>query len=630
MKFSFELARSVPASAKNITGASLKSPFPLEALRVPAQAVRDYQEFRHLAEKMNRSFEAASTDNYNLDLRGTYGSANTEIMPYRYTVRNRGRTMTKDTAHGRGLNRTYADSVVGDDPFELEMELGDLDGDNDLTAENKVADAIETAWKRYCRKGNFTVRKNMSALEAYRVIEMARMHPGSIIVRLYEGFPHNEFKFAVDLLEEDRLQETYQGRSPQDGMFGEGNPIRGSIEYHPEYNFPLAYWLLRKHPGEFFSQGAVLSDGKNFRVQIPASEIIYFNNMRTRPEQDSGFTELDATMLPLWRIHQYDKSLTLSSIASASKPWWIEQKEPTGFTMPSDPATVFAPNGDAMPGISPTGNAVSDPAQTQTGPNTPTNVVKPAAREMLPPGFTLKQADPRFPIEAAHEFRLDNLRDVAVATHGSYQQATNDYQNLGFMAALMSQQAFQRHMRCRQKTFAEDLLEWFRAWLRATIVSGYFDRRGVDVSIEKLDEYVDAARFKGQQFEFVNPLVQAQSLILLHQAKHLSRQDVQDALPNGKKMKKLLKQLKREQDDAESAGVTLDPEPEAGLAEGNDELDAGAKANDNKPKPDRKDSQPPAKKKTGTLKTRNLLRMKRGEIDQTTMALIQQSTNGVH
>jgi hypothetical protein len=72
----------------------------------------------------------------------------------------------------------------------------------------------------------------------------------------------------------------------------------------------------------------------NFREQVAADKIIHFNNLRDRAEQDWGMTELDATVMPLWRIHQYEKSLTLSSIASAAKPWWIEKEYPTGFQIP--------------------------------------------------------------------------------------------------------------------------------------------------------------------------------------------------------------------------------------------------------------------------------------------------------
>ena len=629
MKVSFELLRSRtvnPTSA--ITGAALRAPYPPDALRVRAQDIRDYQEFRHLAEKLNRSYDAASVDNFTADFKGTYGSANTEMLPAKYATRARSRTLAKDTSHGRGLMRTYADNVVGDDPFELEMEVGKFLPDGSFDEEKATNRGIEKAWLRFCRKENFTTRKTMDFMESMRVVEMSRAREGSVICREYPGYEFNEFGFAVDFLEEDRLQEQFMGQSGSDGRFGAGNPIRASIEYHPKYNFALAYWVLSRHPGEFFGQTPVWYDRKanNFREQVPADQIIHFNNLRQRAEQDIGMTELDATILPLWRIHQYDKSLTLSSIASASKPWWLEQKDPTGMEAPSDPAHIDRgyPAADSLAGA---GAGSENPAESQQASGSPTNVIRPANRETLPPGFTLRQADPKFPIEAAHEFRLDNLRDISVATHGSYQQATGDYQNLGFIAGLMSQQAFQRNMRVRQKSLAEDLRRLFRDWLKSSIMTGYFDRNGVELSITRLEEYVDAAHFKGQQSEFVNPLVQAQALILLEEAHHMSRQDVQDALPNGKKVDKLFAQIAQEKKEEKEQGLDFDAElsTEPTINKEGDNAPGAPKPSGTEPGGN---ADIPPKSKAQSPRSRG--GRVRGTIDSTTQSLLTQSLNGEH
>ena len=583
-----------------------------------------FEDFRALAERMNRSYEAQTVDNFTRDLRGTYGSATSEIIPSKYSTRARGRTLTKDTAHGKSINRIYADNVVGDDPFELEMEVGKLLPDGSFKEEKDTNRAIESAWQKFCRKENFTVRKNMGFMEAMRVVEMARAHPGSVIGWMHSEYPFNEFGFAMDFLEEDRLQEQYNGVSGDDGKFGRGNPIRASIEYHPRYQFPLAYWILTRHPGDFFGQTTTYND-KVYREQVPASKIIHFNNLLTRPEQDMGMTELDATILPLWRIHQYDKSLTLSSIASASKPWWIEEAKPTGMELPGELRELvenWQLNGG---GNGSTG--ATDAVRTQQGGGNPTNTISPASREKLPPGMTLKQGDPRFPIEAAHEFRNDNLRDISAGTMGSYQQLSGDYQNLGFIAGLMSQQAFHRNVRVRQKSLAEDLRTLFRNWLQAAILKGYFDKVGASVSLLRLEEYVDGATFKGQQAEFVNPLVQAQALILLNEAKHMTRQGVQDLLPSGMKVDKLVKQFAQERQEFIDAGL---PDPDAELATEPtlNKQGSNAPGSDLPVKPGTEDGAagdiPPKSKKQSP---RNRMR---GTIDDTTRDLLAMSTNGEH
>lgn len=552
--------RSKPQSAEVVvdaaTGAALRPPIPV-AMPDHAEALRSYSEavkyMRDFQDGLKRTYDASLTDNYSADFRPTWGSANSEMVTAKYKVRARNRTLAKDTPHGKAIIRTFQNNVVGDEPFKLEMRVGDYDGDGEFTEEKELNRVIEHAWKKFCKKENFTVRKTMSAMESWRVVEASLVRDGSVICRHHDDYPFNEFNYAVDFLEEDRLQETFMGRSPVNGKFGGGNPIRFSVEYDKVYQFPLAYWILTRHPGDVLNPSGYLGDRNQnidcWREQVPAKDIIYFNNLRDRAEQDIGMTELDSTTMPLWRIHQYEKALTLSSIASASKPWWLEQEVPTGLAAPSDPATIYANgptyNGPQGPLVG--GGGTVDPAVSQQGLPGPQNNIRPAARESLPPGYKLKQGDPRFPIEAAHEFRLDNTRDIAIGSGVSYQNASGDYQNLGFIAGLMCQIPFQDNCRVRQKNMIDGGVDAvFRRWVRSAIMCGYFEKRGTNVPIARLDEICEAAHFKGRGWSFVNPLVQAQSLILLNKEGHMTRQQVQNELPTGMSVEKLFQEFSNE------------------------------------------------------------------------------------
>jgi capsid protein len=268
-------------------------------------------------------------------------------------------------------------------------------------------------------------------------------------------------------------------------------------------------------------------------------------------------TELDSTTQPLWRIHQYEKALTLASIASAAKPFWLEQDIPTGFQVPDALREQMANTpGWNGPEGSLSDTESKDPVSKQQGNGTPTQVVKPASRETLPPGLKMKQADPKFPQENAPEFRKDNMRDIAVGVGLSYQHVSGDFQNLGFIAGLMCQIPAQEYFRVRQKNLVDGGLdEIFRRWLRSAIMKGYFDKRGVNIPISILDDLCEAAHFKGRGWPFVNPLVQAQALILLNEAGHLTRQQVQDQLPQGMSFEKLVSILKKETAILAQAGL---------------------------------------------------------------------------
>ncbi len=610
MKLSFELARSANLARTAQTGASLRPVMPtmtpqhMEMFRAFQEAAGDA---RKLVDKLNRSYAAAASDNYTADFRGTYGAPNAEILTSEYVVAARARTVAKDTPHGKAVVRAFQDNVVGSDPFKLEMKVGKFDAEGKFIEESVINRAVEAGWKEYCKAKSFTVRGNMSMMESMRMVEAERVTVGSVLARHYEGFPHNDFGYAVDFLEKDRLQGSYMGR---DAMTGD--PIRFSIARHPVYNFATAYWLLTTHPGDVFGNYATNRNGdRYYRERVPAEEIVHFNNLRDRAEQDIGMSELDATLLPLHRIHQYEKALMLASIASAAKPFWLEKETPNGFVIPDGlKEQVMNSPGLASDGAG-TGNGTdAASAQNEAG-TTPVHAVRPGERETFPAGFKLKQADPKFPIEGAHEFRLDATRDIAIGVGVSYQHASGDFQNLGFIAGLMCQVPFQELCKIRQNSLVDGGLdEIFSRWLKNAISFGYFERfHNLSIPISRHRELLTCAHFKGRGFPFVNPVVQAQALILLHSNGHLTRQQVQDALPQGMSVEKLAAELRNEQD--EFSDIVL-----------------SAQGDMTRPNAEDVGEEPAAPAKS---KPANPLRARaRGGIDPMTQVALEMSVNGEH
>ena len=120
-------------------------------------------------------------------------------------------------------------------------------------------------------------------------------------------------------------------------------------------------------------------------------------------------------------------------------------------------------------------------------------------------------------------------------------------------------------MRVRQNVFKEHLRRIFKNALRQSIIVGWFDRNcdaavADKILLSRLDEFVDAHEFKAQQFEFINPLVQMQGLIIGNESQHLTDQQVQDALPRGQKIEKHYLQLARERKMKLKLGLPLNEE----------------------------------------------------------------------
>jgi len=484
---------------------------------------------------LKRSYDAGATTKFNTDFKGTYGTANTEIFSHFYTIWARARTIAKDTPQGKAIMRTHRNNIVGHNPFSLTMRLGKrVTKPHPKTgAEVKVFEAdedanlqVEQEWADFCQPENFTVRRTISAMEAANQMVIGAKTIGSVLIRLWRGAP-NKYGFAVDLLESDRLQLNYQGRAP-----GSGNPIRGSIEYDPQWNYPVAYWILTRHPGEFVGQRNYPGGkgGEVMRERVPAENIIHFNNLRDRAEQDIGFTELDACIQAIWRLFQYQKALTYASISSCMKPFWIKKNYPTGMSYSVEDFAKMVDGfakGAGLP--SAMAGAAGEETQRQQGLQQRTSTETPGSTVELEYGLELMQTDPKFPIEAAHEFQIDNSKEIASAASVSYSDLTGDFQSLGYIAAQMSQ----RPSRDDAMVFQEHLIgtAWkriFGEWVRSSILFG-----ALDFPLARMDELLRAARFRGKRFPFTDELREVQALVLKLDGGIISMQQAQDLMPDG-------------------------------------------------------------------------------------------------
>lgn len=551
-----------------------------------ASLMRDVGE---LNGKMVRSYDAAMTSAFNTDFKGTYGSPNAEIMTSDYPVRARCRTIAKDHPHGKAIVRAYKNNVVGHDPFRLTMRVGKWEVVENVNAatgkktkakrfveEEELNRAVEEQWILFGRRENFSIKQDLSRLEAFLQIQGSGTTVGGALMRLHRDFPRNKFKFAVNLLETDRLQTSYMGTSE------DGNPIRFSVERDPNWGYPLYYYLLTRHPGEIFANNYPGGDRKVMRERVLAREIIHYNNLRERPEQEVGFTELDAVVQSMHHNAQYNRALTLAAVASCCKPFVIEKDLPTGLQYQAtydELANLFTGNNTSPSGAGNDGQSTGNTVARQQG-NPPSGaVMSPAMTQVLEWGFRMKVLDPKFPIEAASEFRKDNLKDIATGAGISYSALTGDFQSLGYIAAQMSKQPERDQFMVLQEHFIDTVVRpLFKEWLRSSIMNGVFDDLGLDLPLTRLDELVSKAYFKGKRWPFTDELREVQALVLKKQNRLLSPQQAQNEMRDGKDYEDVIAEIATATECEESHGLPPlagDPtRPDEGL-EDPDEVDDG-------------------------------------------------------
>lgn len=534
-------------------------------------------------EKMFRAYDGAITTAYNTGFRSTYGSSDAEIMSSLYTVRGRCRTIGKDTPHGKNIIRTLENNVIGHRGFKLKMRLKDKSGKPDKTLNKEIEDIYRLAG----RPENFTVRGNMSRVDAFCIMEVSAFRDGFIMLRHHRGFPHNDFGYAEELLEGDRLQESYMGRAD-----GSGNQIRFSVELD-EYFRPVAYWVLTRHPGDPFGT----SDPRNsntWRERILAKDITLYNNRMQRAEQTIGFPEMDNVIQHMFRDNQYETAMTLAAIASCCKPYWIKKTIPTGMNFTAEEygqwvnqisaAYVAGPQGTN--GNGPTSGIVA--RQEGISPRSTTEV--PAGTREFNFGEELMQTDPKFPIEAASDFKRDNGHAVAAGVGMSFQEVTGMFDNLGFSAARLSRLPSQANYMMRQVHFIDMIVRPnFKETIRAAIMVGK-----CSAPMSQLEDIVESAHWTGVRWPDTNPLQDVQARILQSEAKEISPQQVQDDLEGGKDLDDLYEEMEEAQELQQEHNLIPDEEadvtrPTVSKGEPGQTVPA-ADANGN--------AQPPAKTKT--------------------------------
>lgn len=489
MKVSFEISRNVnkqAATAGVKTGAAIKSP------RVAPQHAEVLRAVRAVNSLSKRAYDASMTNNLNGDFMASPSSANAEILVSLYVARNRSRKLCRDNQYAKGIIRTYKNNVVGDDPFRLEMKVGTRDAKGKFTEETETNRLIEDAWKEAGLPENCTVRQDMSRLELYHLVVASAKRDGSILARHWRDYPHNKYGYALQLLESDRLQESYMGRAEN------GNQIRFSIE-RDSWDRAVGYWILTRHPGDTFGYNSPISNSGRagapaylFRERVDAVNIIHFNNLRDRAEQDIGMTELDTIIQTLHRIEQFDISHVTAAIWASCKPFFMVQEFPTGMEYVGE-------------GL----KAAMDSAGDDTG--EVVAAVEPATGEKLPPGMKPMLVDPKFPIESGPEFKREQLRGVASGAGIAYHTLANDLASVNFSSGRLGENAQRDQFKVDQAhTVLSFVRLHFNAWLKNAIQAGQLP----GITMSRYEEIAKAACFHSKRWPYVNPLQDAQADII--------------------------------------------------------------------------------------------------------------------
>ena len=189
-------------------------------------------------------------------------SADRELRYNLKMLRARSRDLQRNNDYVKRYFRLVKTNVIGPNGIILQSRIT-----NDSGKPDKVAnDLIETAWGDWGKKGICEVTGRFSFRDLQGAVIKHIVRDGEILVRRVRGYSGNKYRYALQPIEADHLDEKYNQN------FKNGNKIKMGIELDP-MGRAIAYHVYKTHPGEFGLLAGQQRD--NERMRIPADEILH-------------------------------------------------------------------------------------------------------------------------------------------------------------------------------------------------------------------------------------------------------------------------------------------------------------------------------------------------------------------
>ena len=340
-----------------------------------------------IAKKRNHHFAAASHGRLLANFPGTRLSADESIKLSLRPMRNRSRALANNNPYVARFLNLLRVNVAGPKGLTLQSRALDALGAPD----ERDRALIELQFARQSERGNFetTGRLSRAAFERMLVVNWAR--DGEALYRYRPGHRDSATGYAVEMIDPDLLDEELN--------IERGDlRIRMGVEIN-KFGRPVAYWLLKQHPGDGLRQSYGV-DGfpKDAHERVPAEEINHIF-MPFRANQNRGVPLTHAVILNLNDLGQYRQSAVVAAKVGSDK---------VGFLA-----------GEYLYGDDDDANDVIMPSEA-------------GEFGQLPEGTELHEWDPNYPHEQFGAFNKAMLQGISAGVSIAYPTLANDLEGVNF------------------------------------------------------------------------------------------------------------------------------------------------------------------------------------------------------
>ena len=355
-----------------------------------------------------------------------YGDANQEIYADHQSLLARAREQSINNGYAKRFYRLLKQNVIGAFGIQMMSKAKTADGKPDRARRQ----LIENEFWEWCEKGNCDVTRSYSFWQFQRLWLETLARDGEVLVRLVRNFP-NRWGLALQILEVDRLDVTLNTE------LSNGNRVRMGVE-RDEWEAPVAYWLLKAHPGDTY-QG--VAEDKYDRI-LAVDLLHSFDPWR--PHQARGFTWTHAGAVDLHHLGEY-RSAEMVAAEQGAKITGVYEQSAEFVEPPED--------GD-------------DDGEID-------EIVEAGSSKLLPYGVTWKPYNNTHPSTNFAPFTKSGLRGVAAAWGPSYNKLAQDIEGVNFSALRAGELDERDYYKDTQQFVITELHKRVgKAWLEMALLKG--------------------------------------------------------------------------------------------------------------------------------------------------------------
>lgn len=387
--------------------------------------------------------------------------------------------------------------------------------------------ALEQGWYEWSQEPvTLDAKLDRVRFEHLAIKTLAR--DGELFIRLWRGTKFNRFGLALEPIDPDLVQETYN-RLPSSG----GNEIRLGIEVN-SLGRPVNYNVCD-------SADPMLS---RRTYAIPARDIIHIYDP-DRVQQTRGIPWAASIMLPLRWLQSYIEAELVASRQAASKGGFVQKKEGSpGASLLSEKDQQFFFE------------------------------VNPGSVDILPTGYEFKEYDPQHPAGAFPDFVKMVLLEVSAGLNVAYSTITGDTSMANYSSMRSGKLDERAEFRRLQDAWAAMFLKpVFSAWLETAVDSGEVQLGTFDTS-----EFLDV-NWIARGWDWVDPQTDVEAAVKAIQAGLSSRKRYLDS--QGIDITEVLKELGEENEAADRLKLDISGQKPTATAPGERPENANGNGNGN-------------------------------------------------